>query len=76
MDFYIYETFYFLKVVSPGKIQSFPKLQQIVIRFSQLPEIKLYQDSKHCVKEICPAKFRLNWRELNRENEDAANGGN
>ena len=66
-DFYIYETILFLKVVTPERLGSYPKLTQIYCRFSEIPEIKAYEMSKRTVKQVCPAKFCVNWRQTVRE---------
>ena len=64
LDFYLYETIYFLLIVSKEKMEKeFPKLMQIFNRMANIPEIKAYEQSKKCITEVCPVKFCINWRQ-------------
>ena len=54
VDFLIHEVFQYYKDIFRNQVNLFPKLIAIREKVAMLPEIKQFEESDRCVKEMCP----------------------
>ena len=57
VDFSIYELYRYMDMIFPGKMKEFQRLKKIHDMIGEIPQIKAYENSDRCIKEMDPSSL-------------------